>query len=243
MKDILYEKYHARRKLQRLVINEKNFTYRNLIEILKKYIKPNISVLDIGCGTGAIDFFLSNRGCKVTGLDISENAIKIAMLNSKNLGFEKKTNYFVAKFPNIKLHKKYDLIICSEVLEHLSDDRKAVILIHDLLKKRGVLVASSPSVNAPLFRLGLLNGFDKEVGHLRRYDSTNYTLLFRKCRFKIINTIKKEGVLRNFLFTNRIAGEFVRIIRGPISDIVTLLDNLTLPIFGESQIFIIATKK
>lgn len=243
MKSVLYETYHKNRKLQKRILSEKNFTYRNLIRILKKYAKFNFSILDIGCGTGAIDFYLAHKGCRVTGVDISKNAIKMAILNSQNLGFKNNTDFFVGKFPNIKLSSKYDLIICSEVLEHLRDDRGAVELMYKFLRKGGLLIASSPSINAPLYKLGLLDKFDKEVGHLRRYDLDSYQRLFNRDHFKILNLYKTEGVLRNFLFTNKVAGMMIRIIRGPVSDWVTFIDNLTLKLFGESQFFIVASKK
>jgi 2-polyprenyl-3-methyl-5-hydroxy-6-metoxy-1,4-benzoquinol methylase len=243
MKNVLYEDYHKNRKLQKRILTDKNFTYRSLIGILKKYVKSNFNILDIGCGTGAIDFYLANRGCNVTGLDISKNAIKVAILNAQNLGYVNKTKFLVAKFPSVKLNSKYDLIICSEVLEHLKDDYGAMGSIHRSLKKGGLVIASSPSINAPLYKLGLLDEFDKKVGHVRRYEIKTYLTLFNHKYFKVLDTFKTEGVLRNFLFTNKYAGELIRVIRGPVSDWVTYLDNITICMFGESQIFVIARKK
>ena len=50
-----------------------------LIESAK--IEP-CKVLDVGCGEGFYDIYLASRGFEVTGIDISENAIKLATENS-----------------------------------------------------------------------------------------------------------------------------------------------------------------
>ena len=128
-------------------------------------------------------------------------------------------------------------------MEHLDNDKKALDRIRNLCIKGGIIIASSPSRSAPLFRLHLLDIFDKKVGHLRRYSRSEFLSLFKSNDFEVIRIINTEGVLRNFLFTNPVAGKLIRFIRGPISDFVTFLDELTIPLFGESHYYIVAKKK
>lgn len=98
--------------------------------------------------------------------------------------------------------------------------------------------------NAPLFRLGKLKTFDREVGHLRRYSEKDFISLFEKNGFGVLETKKVEGVLRNFLFTNSFGGFLLKILsKRPFSGVVTFIDNLSTPIFGESDIFVIARKQ
>ena len=112
------------------------------------------------------------------------------------------------------------------------------------LKGDGVLFLSTPSKNAPLFKIGITKKRDIKTGHLRRYTTKNLTEKLKKIGFTIIKTKKTEGILRNFLFfTNigcfplRLANKFQL-----ISDIFTFLDNISLKLFGESQIIIVAQK-
>ena len=70
--------------------------------------------------------------------------------------------------------------------------------IRSVLKPNGLLVITTPSLNAPLYRLGLLNRFDKEVGHLRRYTLSNLISLVENNGYKVIQSGRHEGVLRNF---------------------------------------------
>ena len=100
---------------------------------------------------------------------------------------------------DLKLKDRFDLIICSEVLEHLQDDMKALLKMNILLKDNGGIIVSVPSVNAPLYKLGLAEKFDKRVGHLRRYSLNQIVSLIEKAGFKIEETYKTEGVIRNCL--------------------------------------------
>jgi len=68
--------------------------------------------------------------------------------------------------------------------------------------------------------------------------------LFEYAGFNILETNKTEGVIRNFLFTNQLGGFLLRILnKWPISNVVTVLDNLTIRLLGESNIYLVAEKK
>lgn len=240
----IYETYHRGRKIQERVISKNDFTYHTVLYFLSKYADGKKDVLDIGCGVGTVDLYLGNKGLQVLGIDISKNGITIAKKNAKQLRLEKLVMFSRMNFPKILPKKQFDIIICSEVLEHIISDEYAVGQIYKLLKLGGFIIASSPSINAPLYKMGLLTKFDQEVGHLRRYTLKNFSQLFSTSRFKIIETKKTEGILRNFLFTNSFGGFLLRILnKWPLSEFVTFIDDLTVKIFGESNIYIVAQKK
>ena len=239
-----YDHYHSHLKVQRRVINENDFTYRSLIYFLRKHSINKAKILDIGCGVGTIDFYLATLKNVVTGIDISQNAISIAKQNTVNLGLWKQLKFQRMNFPKIVPLDKFDTIICTEILEHIKEDKLAVVKIKNLLLKNGIVIASSPSENSPLYKLGSLKIFDKEVGHLRRYTEDSFRKLFTDVGLEILELKKTEGILRNFLFTNSLGGFLLKILnKWPISKIVTFLDNLTIPVFGESDIFLVAKKK
>lgn len=237
----VHEDYHKKTKIQYKVISDWNFTYRLIIPVLKKYLRRNLKVLDIGCGAGTIDFYLANKVYDIIGVDISEKAVKSCIQTARNLGL-RNVKFQKVFFPKERIRGKFDFIIFTEVMEHLEDDRLALKEIHKLLKPNGILLLSTPSINAPLHKLGLTKKFDKEVGHIRRYDSKQLIRLLNFSGFKIVTIYKTEGIIRNFLFVNPIAGKFVRFIKFFISDFVTLLDNLTIPVFGASNWIVVARK-
>lgn len=238
----LYEKYHSKLRFQKRIISKNNFTYRTIISILARFFLEKKHVLDLGCGSGTIDFYLASKGVNVVGVDISENALKIASSNAVFLGVSDKTIFLNIDYPKMSPKGKYDLVICSEVLEHLKDDGLAVKKIYSLLKKDGKAVISVPLNTAPLYKIGLLVDFDREVGHLRRYSSERLVEMLSRNGFKVIYKEYCEGALRNFLYTNKYAGRLIRFIRGPLSDLVTFIDNLFLKIFGASNVYVVVKK-
>ena len=210
-----------------------------IFSYLNQNSKKSLKILDYGCGVGTVDFFLAKNGYKVHGIDVSPTAINLCkksveVMKLKNINFS--TN-----IKNIGKNR-YDMVICSEVIEHVKDDRKVLLSVLSALKKDGYLILSTPSLNAPLFKLGLANGFDKRVGHLRRYTEKDLIEKVERAGFKIVKIIKTEGIIRNSLFLFPILGNLVRFIKGPISDIVTFVDGISLKLFGESDICVICQR-
>lgn len=240
----VHEKYHQKTKKQTKLIKKNNFTYRLHLEFFDKYLKiPKQRVLDIGCGAGSVCFCLANDGQEVTGIDISNKAISECKKSAKQLHLNNAV-FKQAYFPkDADYGKNFDAVILTEVIEHLEDDSSALKKINALLTKNGLLFLSTPSINAPLHKLGLTRKFDREVGHLRRYTLPQLKKLLKENNFKIIEIKKTEGVLRNFLFVNPHAGKLVKYINFFASDIVTFLDNISLKLFGNSNYIVVAKKK
>lgn len=238
-----YNNFHKKIKLQKRVIDRNNFTYRKIIEIIEIYLRrKGLNILDIGCGSGTLSFYLSKNRNYVTGIDISKSAIDCCKKNSKMLGL--KNIYFeVFNFPQEYPKKKYDIVILVEVIEHLNNIQKAFKTIFNLLNNDGILILSTPSPNAPLLKIGgIARKFDKKVGHIRRISLASLTKYLKREGFKILKSYEVEGILRNFLFLNSFAGSLIKFIKGPFSDVVTYLDDKTVILFGESNIIVVAKK-
>ncbi len=237
-----YEGYHQNRLLPKRIITAKNFTYRHIVAALDRYCLGK-TVLDFGSGVGTLALYLANQGKQVTGVEISQKAVDIAQESARIFGLTKTVKFLRVDIFKTDLKKKFDFIICSEVLEHLPDDGRAIVKIFALLKPNGRVLISVPSANAPLIKTGALAHFDAWSGHLRRYTVASLTKLLNQHRFQVIFSKKNEGLIRDALFVFPVIGsQIVRLANrfALISDLITRIDNLFLKLFGESQLIIVA---
>lgn len=236
---------HRKSSISRKVIRENNFTYYNLIRILRKYIKKDgdsLSVLDLGCGTGTMAFYLANNGHKVVGIDISKKAIKIAKESAGYLKLKGEARFSCKDIKKFETKQKFDLVICSEVLEHIKNDANVLKKIFRFLKKNSLLVISVPSKNAPLHKWGLTKEFDRRAGHLRRYSTEELKSKIENAGFKMIKIVKTEGLTRNALFVFDKLNSFIKFIKGPLVKLFIYIDEVFRLILGESNIYILAQK-
>lgn len=116
----------------------KKTSVNKCIADFSRRLKPNSSILDVGCGTGyPIDFFLSERGFRITGIDSSAKMIeKAASLKLKN------TEYHVAELFGFRTEEKFDAIIAFDCLWHICHDNQKYIYgtIASLIKKGGYFI-------------------------------------------------------------------------------------------------------
>ncbi|MBP6882748.1 MAG: class I SAM-dependent methyltransferase [Candidatus Levybacteria bacterium] len=158
-----YRKHKTQSSLQRTLLDR--FTTTLVQEV--KTLKPT-TVLDVGCGEG---FTLERlRKAKVgkhlEGIDFLELAIKLGQKEHPQLILKKGSAYDLKYKDN-----SFDVVICSEVLEHLDDPEKALSEIVRVSKKYCVL--SVP--NEPFFMLGNLargkniSRFGNDIEHINHW--------------------------------------------------------------------------
>lgn len=239
-----YEEFHKTTRKQKRIISDSDFTFLEIIEIVKKFEITGKTILDVGCGTGSLDFYLAKRANSVTGIDISKNAIVACKRDAKTLGVSKKTAFYVRDISKRLMKRKFDVVICLEVIEHIKNDKKLINNISKSLKKNGLLILSTPSHNAPLYKMGFLKGFESRVGHLRRYNMKSIASEIKKTGLTIVHKKKTEGIFRNFLFTSKIGGIMLKFTnKFKLGRSAQLLDKLSLWLFGESDLILVAIKK
>ena len=242
-----YDRYHQKNKNFYRPIRRNNFTYFYPLKYLHQEFDKfsNLRILDVACGVGALSFYFASQGATIKGIDISQRAINICQktqkfLIQKNKAF-KKMEFERVSIEQFKSKEKFDLVICSEIIEHVKNDDLFLQKIHQQLKKNGILYLSTPSPENILYQKGKLNQFDKEVGHLRRYTQKEIIEKLEKNNFKIKKNKKIESPLRNLLFNSRIA--FLnKFIRGPLVPAFDLFDRFLINFFGYMDYLIISHK-
>ena len=96
-----------------------------------------LKILDIGCGGGLLCEPLSRLGASMTGIDASENNIKVAELHSKEMDL--KIKYIRCSPENLDLKNEFDVILNMEVVEHVNDLNFFIKSCSSLLKKNGIM--------------------------------------------------------------------------------------------------------
>ena len=117
---------------------QKNMKYIQYIFECLNPIKKKEKILDIGCGFGYIMWLLEIEN--YTGLDISEKVLKIARKLFKKPKFVQGT---VERMPFRK--ENFDIIIFTEVIEHLPNPKKAISEIYRVMRSGGTLFITTPN--------------------------------------------------------------------------------------------------
>lgn len=105
-------------------------------------IKTPITVLDCGCGYGALGLLimpLLPEGSKYIGLDFSETMIESAMKTYQNS--EIQAEFILSDILSFQPKVKYDMVISQAILRHVNDGEMFLGKIADFLKKDGILVS------------------------------------------------------------------------------------------------------
>jgi len=114
----------------------------------------NLEILDIGCGGGLLCEPLSRMGAKVTGIDASEKNIRVAKLHLKKSKL--KINYLVASPENLKLKKKFDIILNMEVIEHVENVDLFIKKSSGFLKKNGIMFIATLNKTFKSYMLAII---------------------------------------------------------------------------------------
>ena len=208
----MYKKYWEKSYLK----NENSLYYpdENLIRFVNKHVtrrvgnkikKNKIHFLDIGCGAGRNIVFLIENGFKVTGIDISKNAIFQA---KKLLKFKKipKNKYKLINSSSAEFNfenASFDVVFSCAALDSMpeSEINNTINNIRQILKKKGLLY------------LDLMSTEEKHKGKfLNKYDQ------IKKGDFE-------KGTIQSYWDLNRIKKKFVQFKLLMLKKIITIKNN------------------
>ena len=166
------------------IIARANRFNRWMYHTIKPFCRGRI--FEIGSGTGNISRFFIEDHQQILLSDFREDYCKnlsrefgdspgvlgIEVLDLIDPGFENSFSSHLGK---------YDTVFALNVLEHISDEKKALNNCHKLLAKGGQLVILVPSYGK------LYNGFDRELGHYRRYTKSSLSRVFASAGFQVVH--------------------------------------------------------
>jgi 2-polyprenyl-3-methyl-5-hydroxy-6-metoxy-1,4-benzoquinol methylase len=137
---------------------------RQVVRVAREYAPGARTIFDVGCGQGELlrELAPSFPGARILGADISEQSI----IDSKkrNPSYELFTIDLVAPDFETRYQKhlgESDLVVCSEVVEHIAEARLAVERLRLLTAPGGIIVVTVPG--------GRMSKFDVAIGHKKHY--------------------------------------------------------------------------
>lgn len=137
-------------------------------------------ILDCGCGRGT--YAHKFDGEQYVGLDVNVSSIKLAHF------FHPKSMFVVGDATKIPFKDlTFDHVICSEVLEHIPNDKDVFTELARVTSFSGKLVTSVPNIECENVFVGWQrNLIDEGVGHFRRgYSSAEISKLIKDSGFKV----------------------------------------------------------
>ncbi len=119
-------------------------------------------VLDIGCGNGALTYDVASKVKRIVGIDLSEKNISIAKRTYSRENIEYICGNALTDLPN----EQYDVVILSNVLEHIDKRVKFLVSLKSLAPKFLIRV--------PMLNRSWIDVYKKELGLEYRLDRTHF---------------------------------------------------------------------
>ena len=114
------------------------------------------SVLDVGCGGGILAEAMAALGARVKGIDLSDKALKVALLHQFESRLEVTYDEISAEELALREAGQYDVLTCMEMLEHVPDPASTVSACAQLVKPGGHVFFSTLNRNPKSYVLAVI---------------------------------------------------------------------------------------
>ena len=178
--------------------------------LIERYARPGDQVIDAGCGAGTLSFEAARVAAQVDGIDGAERMIDLARASAEERGIAN-VSFEVALFETLSDRaERYDLALCSSVLEYLPDLATEIARLAALLRPDGRLILSLPNGRSRYRRFEALawrvTGRPRYYRHVRHVPtSTEVRQILRQLGLTVLETIYyADPPLPRFI--NRLAG-------------------------------------
>lgn len=118
-------------------------SYQQKLKVTREYFRPNMEVLEFGCGTGSTAILHAPYVKHIHATDLSARMLEIARSKAtaqhvENVSFEQ------SSIEDIQVaDASYDAVLGLSILHLLEDKEKAIAKVHRILKPGGVFVSST----------------------------------------------------------------------------------------------------
>lgn len=177
----------------------------NRFQVSMSLIPQNKYILDYGCGWGHYAVEMAKKNNKVEAIDFP-NEIEICTLYWKN---QPNINFSTKKIQDFA-DETFDIVVSSQVIEHVHNPGTYLSEINRVLKTEGSLVISLPNIINPRYVIPhfnpkyekrlkeisgiMLNNYDKGNHHINSWDPRHFVTLLASVGFKLEKYLPTEGI-------------------------------------------------
>lgn len=113
-----------------------------IVSAIESYRKGNdpLNILDAGCGDGIhLNILTKVKGAEIYGVDYNHLRVERAKIEFPQ------AKIFKGDLTNLHINNKFDIVLCSQVLEHIEEDDKVLENLYKSIKNRGILILGVPN--------------------------------------------------------------------------------------------------
>lgn len=142
----------------------------NLAQFIHKKIQKNVEsahtslrFIDVGAGNGLFLKYFKRLGYSVSGIELEKDQVEMMKKDPQLKGVPLSQGDITKKTGK----EEYDIVIASDVIEHIEDDEKALRNLWTYVAPGGLLIITVPA------HMYLYGKRDKAWGHFRRYSKND----------------------------------------------------------------------
>lgn len=118
-------------------------SYQTKLDVTQRYLKPEMEVLEFGCGTGSTALVHAPFVKRIVGLDISDKMLAFAQAKTQEAGLDN-LSFEVSTLEDYDTPEaSWNVIMAHSILHLLEDKETTIAHVHKLLKPGGVFISST----------------------------------------------------------------------------------------------------
>lgn len=155
------------------------------LEYAMKYIDSGMKILDVGSGRGVFGKKFLNTNIEYVGLELNQKAVKDAQSDGINV-----QNIMIEEFALKKL-AYFDVVVCFQVLEHISNINIFINACLNALKPNGILIIAVPN-NDGFIKYIPNNLLNIPPHHVLQWNEKSLKYLDKKYPIELIDIFKEK---------------------------------------------------
>ena len=173
-------------------------TLNPLFEIIAPLLRKDMSILEIGCGAGALLYRIKPLVKRCVGVELNSTFVNFI---GSALGIEA----YCQDVCELSFEDKFDLVVIIDTLDHLPNPLKAMCKIKSLLSDEGCVYLEVPNrdealnLYIPPPNNSAYQRFFWHNAHMFYFTRDTISKLFNKAGFSVRVTCRHNYTLKNFL--------------------------------------------